>query len=315
MNKIIIALIGFAGLHGFVNGQTTSYSDTVGYLQKTFPSGTSAHGVGFVLAEKFRGVASSKSGDVLTISSSPFTSNQFAPVGGLPSHYILLTSGAQAGLVADIVSNTTSSVTVGSGDLSGVSYSPSFVIRPHLKASFLFANSSGLEDYADTLNIFNSDGTTTSLLRDSTAATGWVNAASLSAIDAVIYPGQGYLLNTTSGGSFTTSGVVSPDSVSIPVYAGLVNLVSGSDPSSSVQLQTSGIGTNLEIFADTVGMFSGDGNLTQIGNYLWAGASDGGFVDPASLAPVTGVNFAGTEAVIVNSTFDTVWKIKSPLTP
>jgi len=251
----------------------------------------------------------------LNVSGTPFTANQFAPVGGLPSHYILLTSGAQAGLVADILSNTASSVTVGSGDLSGVSYNPSFVIRPHLKASTLFANSAGLEDYADTLNIFNSDGTTTSLLRDSTSTTGWVDAASLSATDAVVYPGQGFLLNTTSGGTFTTTGVVNPNSVAVPVFAGLVNLVSGSDPSSSVPLQTSGIGDGLEVYADTVGSFSTDGSLTQSGTYLWAGSSDGGFVDPASLAPITGVNFSGTEAVIVNSTFDTVWKIKSPLQP
>ena len=315
MKKILAPITLMAVLSVTIKAQTTSYSDVVGYLQKSFPSGTSAHGVGFVLAEKFRGVASSKSGDILTVAGAGFSADQFAPVGGLPSHYILLTSGAQAGLVADILSNTTTSVTVGSGDLSGVSYNPSFVIRPHLKASTLFANSSGLEDYADTLNIFNSDGTTTSLLRDSTATTGWVDAASLSAIDAVIYPGQGYLLNTTSGGSFTTTGVVNPDQVAVPVFAGLVNLVSGSDPSSAVPLQTSGIGNGLELFADTVGKFSTDGNLTQNGTYLWAGSSDGGFVDPASLAPVTGVNFAGTEAVIVNSTFNTTWKIKSPLTP
>lgn len=315
MNRFIAICMVVAGLAVRADAETISYSGVVGYLQKTFPAGTSAHGVGFVLPEQFRGDASSKSGDVLNVSGTPFTENQFAPVGGLPSHYILLTSGAQAGLVADILGNTTSSVTVGSGDLSAVNYNPSFVIRPHLKASTLFANSNGLEDYADTLNIFNSNGTTTSLLRDSTAATGWVDAGSLSAIDAVIYPGQGFLLNTTAGGSFTTTGMVNPDSVAVPVFAGLVNLVSGSDPSSTVPLQTSGIGNNLEVFSDTVGNFSTDGSLTQSGTYLWAGASDGGFVDPSSLSPVTGVNFAGTEAVIVNSTFDTVWKIKSPLAP
>jgi len=315
MNKILISLTAVAALSVAVNAQTTSYSETVGYLQKTFPSGTSAHGVGFVLGEKFRGVASSKTGDSLNVSGTTFTSNQFAPSGNLPSHYILITSGDQSGLVADIVSNTATSVTVGSGDLTGVNYNPSFVIRPHLKASTLFASSSGLEDYADTLNVFNSDGTTTSLLRDSTAATGWVDASTLSAIDVVIYPGQGFLLNTTSGGSFTTTGAVNPDSVAVPVFAGLVNLVSGSDPSASVPLQTSGIGNGLEVYADTVGKFSTDGSLIQSGTYLWAGSSDGGFVDPASLSPVAGVSFAGTEAVIVNSTFDTVWKIKSPLTP
>lgn len=294
--------------------QTTSYSDTVGYTQRSFPLGSSTHGVGFVLPEKFRGVASARSGDTLAVATASFTANQFAPSDNLPSHYILITSGAQAGLVADIISNTSTAITVGSGDLSGVNYNPSFVVRPHLKVSTLFSSSTGLEDEVDTLVVFNADGTSTSLTRNSNLATGWQDPNSLQPVDLVIYPGQGFLLNTSSAGNFVSTGVVNPDQVAVPIYSGLVNLVSGSDPSGSVSLQTAGIGTFLEPDSDTVAIFAKDGFLSEAGNYTWGGTTSG-FIDPLTTATVSGVSFAGTDAILINAAFNTIWKIKSPLTP
>jgi len=298
--------------------QTSSYSDVVGYMKRDFPLGTSTHGVGFVLAEKYRGEATAKSGDEISVTGAGFTPGQFAPTGGLTSHYLLITSGAQAGLVADIVSNTSDTVTVGAGDLSGVNYNPSFVIRPHLKASTLFASSTGLEDEVDTLVVYNSEGTSTSITRNSKKSTGWMDPNTLVAVDLVIYPGQGFLLNTSNPGNFVSTGTVNPDSVLVPIYSGLVNLVSGSDPSGSVPLQTSNIGTNLEPEVDTLVRFSNDGYLSENGNYTWNGPGTGsrqGFVDPLTLSRVSGVSFAGTDAVLINAANNTVWKIKSPLTP
>lgn len=312
-NTFCLVALAFFSLHS-ASAQTTSYSDVVGYAKRNFPLGSSAHGVGFVLAEKYRGLASSKSGDVLTVGTGSFTANQFAPAGGIASHYVLITSGAQAGLVADIVSNTSTAVTVVSGELSAVNYTPSFVIRPHIKASNLFANSVGLEEEVDTLLVFNADGTSTSVTRNTAKSTGWQDPNSLEATDVVIYPGQGFLLNTSNSGNFVVNGVVSPDPVAVPVYSGLVNLVSASDPSGSVPLQTSNIGTFLEPDSDTVASFSADGNLSETGNFTWGGSSSG-FIDPLTTLPVSGVSFAGTDAFLINAAFNTLWKIKSPLTP
>jgi hypothetical protein len=319
-NLFFQSILGAAVLIGSTSlqAQTTSYSDVVGYMKRDFPLGTSCHGVGFVLSEKYRGTAVSKSADTLTITGAALTSGQFAPSGALPSHYITITSGDQAGLTADIVSNTANTITVGTGDLAGVNYIPSFVVRPHLKASTLFASSTGLKDEDDTLVVYNSDGTSTSITRNSTKSTGWADPVTLETVDLVIYPGQGFLLNTSNFGNFVSSGVVNPDSVLIPIYSGLVNLVSGSDPSGTVPLQTSNIGTNLEPESDTLVQFSSDGFLSEAGNFTWNGPGSGssqGFVDPLTLTRVSGVSFAGTDAILINAANNTVWKIKSPLTP
>ena len=288
----------------------------VGFEKKTFPSGTTGHGVGFVQSAKYQGVASVVTSNSLSIGSSAFTANAFDPAGGLPSHYIQITSGAQTGLVVDITGNNGTTLNVNSGDLASVhGTTPSFVVRPHLLASSLFQGNTSLEDYSDTLLVFNSDGTSTTILRDSSSSTGWVNPETLSAQDLVIYPGQGFLLNTQGSGDFTATGLVNPTQTIVPLYSGKVNLVSLSNPSNSKQLQDINLGANLESFSDTVGTFSSDGSLAQIGTYLWAGSADGGFVNPDTLAPAQGVAVGGTTAVIVNTTFDVTWSLASPLTP
>jgi len=86
--------------------------------KKSFVAGTTGHGVGLVQAAKYQGQATSVSSASLTVTSAPFTAGAFNPVDGLPSHYIQITSGTQTGLVVDILSNTTSVITVESGDLA-----------------------------------------------------------------------------------------------------------------------------------------------------------------------------------------------------
>ena len=311
----LFAVLILAASPAITFSQTVS-TPVVGFENRAFVAGTSSHGVGFVQAASFQGSASEVTASGLSIATSSFTANQFAPSGDLPSFYIQITSGSQSGLVVDIISNTSSTISVANGDLSSVSGStPTFVVRPHLKASTLFAGSSGLEDFADTLNLFNSDGSTTSIVRDSSSPTGWTNPDTLASVDAIIYPGQGFLLNTSGAGNFTATGIVNPSGTIVPLFAGKVNLVSLSNPSNSKNLQSIGLGNGLEAFADTVGTFSTDGQLAQTGSFLWAGSSDGGFVNPDTLASISGVSISGTAGILVNTTFDTAWTQASPLNP
>ena len=292
-----------------------SYSEVVGYEKKSFVSGTTGHGVGFVTAAKYQGTASAVSGNSLSVGTSTFTANEFAPSGGLASHYIQITSGSQAGLVVDITGNTGSSLSVASGDLAAVTGTPTFVIRPHIKVSSLFSGNVDLIDYTDTVTLYNSDGTTVTLLRDSSQTTGWLDAFTFNASDAVIYPGQAFLLSTSGSGSFTTTGVVNPSQTIVPIYAGLVNLVSLSNPSSGKNIQNINLGANLLDYADTAGTFTNDGALTQDSSLLWAGAADG-FFDAFTFAPpATTVTAGGTTALIVNASSDTSWVCPSPLAP
>jgi hypothetical protein len=250
----------------------------------------------------------------LTVSGATFTSNEFAPAGGLPSHYIQITSGSQAGLVVDITGNSATQLNVGSGDLAAVSGTPSFVVRPHVLVSTLFKGNTDLGDYSDTVTVYREDGSTVTLLRDSSSATGWLDSFTFNAADEVIYPGQAFLLSTSSAGNFTVTGVVNPSSTIVPIYSGLVNLVSLSNPSTSKDIQNIGLGANLSDFADTVGTFTSDGSLQQSNSLLWGGSTDG-FLDAFTFSTASGVVAGGTSALIVNASSNTVWTLASPLTP
>jgi len=250
----------------------------------------------------------------LAVGAPSFTAGALAPVNGLPTHYILITSGPSEGLVIDIMGNTTTALNVSAGDLSSVSGTPSFIVRPHVKVSTIFNGNADLQDYTDTITVYNSDGTTTNLLRDSSASTGWINSDTFEAIDAVIYPGQAYLLNASTGGLVRTTGTVSPNKVVVPIFAGLVNLVSLSNPSNGKDLQSAGLGGGLVDYTDTVVTLSSDGSLSQSVNALWAGSPDG-FINPDTFNPISGVTLGGTDAVLVNSSQNTGWTVNSPLAP
>lgn len=291
--------------------QNVSYSEVVGYEKKSFVTGTTGHGVGLVQAAKFQGVASSVTSSSISVATVSFVAGAFAPVNGLPSHYLQITSGPLTGLVVDILNNTTTSITVQSGDLASISGTPSFVVRPHVKVSSLFSGNTDLGDYSDTVTIYNSDGTITTLLRDSAQTTGWLDSTTFAASDAVIYPGQAFLLSTSSGGTFTSTGTVNPSSTIVPIFSGLVNLVSLSNPSNGKNIQQINLGTSLSDYADTVGTFSGDGQLQQNASLLWTVAD--GFLDATTFAPATGVTAGGTSAIIVNASSNTKWVQASPL--
>lgn len=310
LNLALVILLPASG----ALAQTTSYSDVVGYETRTFVAGTTAHAVGLVQTALYQGTVATVSANSLSVSGTPFTANAFAPSADLPSHYIQITSGPNEGLVVDIVGNTQSSLSVASGDLSGITGTPTFVVRPHVKASTVFQGNADLADYTDTLTIYNSDGSTTSLLRDSSASTGWIDSASFAAVDAIIYPGQGYLLNASAPGSIRTTGTVNPSKTIVPIYAGTVNLVSLANPSNGKDIQNTGLGASMADYTDTVGTFTSDGNLSQVASLLWGGTSDG-FIDPATFSPATGVIVGGTEPVIVNASSDIGWVVNSPLNP
>jgi len=313
MKKLIQSVVPMFWFALSLNAQTVS-TPVVGFEKKTFPVGTTGHGVGFVLAAKYQGAATSVSANSLTASGVPFTSNQFAPSGGLPTHYIQITSGTQTGLVVDITGNTTTQLNVGTGDLATVSGTPNFVVRPHLKVSSLFQGNTDLVDYTDTVTIYNSDGTVTTLLRDSSSSTGWLDSTTFSASDAVLYPGQGFLLSTSGSGSYVSLGQINPSQTIVSIYSGNVNLVSLANPSNGKDIQSINLGQNFADYTDTVGLFSSDGNLSQVTSLIWAGAADG-FLDATTFAPASGVNAGGTSAIIVNASSDTTWIQPSPLSP
>jgi len=290
-----------------------SYSDVVGYSKSSFPAGTSGHGVGFVKAAIFTGSATKLSSSSITVNGLTSANNSLAPSGGLPTHYVEITSGTNEGLNADIVSNTGTTVVL-DADLSNVGSTEQIVIRPHVKASEVFAGNGSLVDYTDTLLVYNADGSTFTLLRDSTAPSGWVDPNLFTPADVVIYPGQAFLLSTSASGSFTTSGLVKSTATVIPLYASSLNYISAGNPSSNPDIQTSGLGASLAAYVDTVATLVTNGSFEQGATYLWAGAPDN-FIDPNLFSTVSGVTLPGTGAILVSVSADTTWKAPAPYKP
>jgi len=307
----LLAILTLAATPAFLHAQTTSYSDVVGYNKLSFPAGNSAHTANFVKGNVFQGVASSKTANSLTVSSASFGS--LAPAGGLPTHYVKITSGAMEGYVLDILSNTSTSVTI-DGNLSTAGATPSFVIRPHVKASDLFAGNSSLSPGSDTLTLFNDNGTSTVFLWvGSDSSTGWIDPITEAIADGIVYPGQGFILTTVGSGNFTFQGSVESTPTVSPLFPGAVNLVSLANPSSaSKALQALGLGSNMAPGSDTVEFFSTNGSLSSTGVYLWAGTD--GFIDAVTEAPAAN-NVQGSQVLNVTVVSPTTWKAEAPYTP
>ena len=309
----LIAVLALAATPAFLHAQTTSYSEVVGYSTSTFSGGTSGHGVGFVKPAIFTGTATKLSSSSISVGGLSVADNTLAPSGGLPTHYAEIISGSNEGFNVDILSNTGTTVVL-DADLSSLGSTENISIRPHIRASDVFSGNTSLGDFSDTLLVYNSDGTTFSLLRDSSSPTGWIDPNTFAASDTVIYPGQGFLLNASAPGNFTFSGTVKSTATVVPLYASSVNLVSVGNPSADPDIQTSGLGANLSAYSDTVGTFTSDGSFVQNATYLWAGAPDN-FIDPNLFSTVTGVTLPGVQAVLVGVSSDTTWKAPAPYTP
>jgi len=284
----------------------------VGYTKSTFSPGTTGQSVGFVKPAVFTGTATKLSTSSISASGLTAVNGSLAPVNGLPTHYVEIISGVNEGLNADVVSNTGSTVVL-DADISTFGSSENVVIRSHVKASDVFAGNTSLVDYTDTLQVFNADGTSVSLLRDTSTTSGWVDINSFAESDVVIYPGQAFLLSTSGTGDFTFKGVVKSNATIVPLYANSLNYVSPGNPSSNPDVQNAGLGTNLVDYVDTVGMFLNDGSFVQNKVVLWAGSADK-FIDPDSFSTVSGVSIPGTGAVLVSVSGDTTWKVPAPYT-
>jgi hypothetical protein len=313
MKKLNFALTLLVAAVMSANAQPV-YSEVVGYTKSTYPAGASAFGVGFVKPTTFQGVPTSVTSTTMEFSGSNFV-NLGPTIDGLPKNYVEIIDGPLAGYNADIISHTATVLTI-SADFSSLLSNPTIMIREHIRASDIFKGNTSLVDYGDTFVVNNPDGSQSSLLRDSSSSTGWIDAGTFSAADLIIYPGQAFLLNTSSSGEFTFSGLVKKTPTAVPLYAASGNFVSYSNPSANPSLQSMNLGANFassEEYGSTMGTFSASGDLAQSATYLWAGVAGGGFIDPGTFAPPVGVSVPGLSAVIVGVANDSVWIVPSPL--
>ncbi len=309
MKKLNLSLAILALAAMSASAQTAT-SAVVGYEVQNFNAGNTVHAVTFVKPDLFKGVASSKTANSLTVIAAAF--GNYGLVSGSPTHYVKILDGALAGYVFDVISSTSTSITI-DGNLSTAGTTPNFLVRQHIRLADVFATSTGLSDGSDTFTLFNNDGTSTVALRAANdSSSGWLDPVTEQPMDPVIYPGQGFLLTTATSGTFTIAKTVESTPTVVPLYVGAVNLVSRASPSSqSMSLVSSGLGANMASGSDTVEFWTNNGSLASQEVALAVGVD--GFVNPITEAPTVGT-LAGGTVVNVTVTQNSTWLAPAPYT-
>ena len=274
-------------------------SDVVGYVTIDLPAGNSTLSVPMLhevsASAPTTAVEDSGGNTILTFSEGSFIAGAYDAVGGSSTHYAVISDGSNEGLVLDIASNTSSTVTL--TDAVAVAFSltqnENIIIREHIKISDLIASATGLTPFVDALSFFNDDLSTDTYLW---TGSNFVDNNFTSADSRPIYPGQGIVFFCQAPVSLVVTGGVSTHDIKVPVYAGgSVNFIGTSTPSSKiadgsedVTLGSLGLGTQLTPFVGSVKLFATDGSLTSAPEqtYLWTGTNfvDGNFTNADDVA-------------------------------
>ena len=269
----IIAILALAATPAFLHA-VDSYSDVVGYNKISAPLGSSFQSFNFVNQSAYKGSIGSVSGATLSLNGmSGVSADQWGTTDGLPDgepagipqYYLEVTSGEFAGYNFDIVSNTTSQVTLDSAPPSGV-LGASVEVRRHITLGQIAIGSSGLTSNVDSATIFNPDG---SQLDVSWDGTNWIDLNNFVYGDLyVIYPGTGFVLNTASQVNLNNTGLVKKTPTVVPVFPGAVNLVSTMKPQvgTSVTLGGANFGQYLSKNTDTLSTFKTVSGQLQVDN-------------------------------------------------
>ena len=222
----LLAVLTLAATPAFLHAQeTTSYSDIVGYttsvVKGTGSSGSSQF-FSFIPVQLqkdkvFQGSATA-SGTTITLSGASLTSGALNAGSTYPTHYLLLTSGANAGLSTDIVSNTTGAVTTVDDFSSYINAGASVALVPHVKITDVLGVSGSQKiaggstaSAADNIYLVGSDGNLKTFYYKTGVGAGLKNSLNQDATGLVVYPGEMILVGrktTADTASIVQTGLV-----------------------------------------------------------------------------------------------------------
>jgi uncharacterized protein (TIGR02597 family) len=235
-----LAILVAAVMAGNAAANDPVYSETVGYNTSAVPAGKMTM-VSFPLLkqEVYSGAFTSKSGGVLTSSASNFDASLISAknYASEPLYFIEITSSSNAtsGLIIDILSATSTTVTVSTGDAASLSGTESFKIRKYLTLGDVFGanNSAGLKQgpslsEADIVYALVNGNWKQYFYYDDQVGfdpTQWADLSQVGdAKDARIDPDQGILIARKTGSgsvSLVVTGTVKSTQAKIPVVAGM----------------------------------------------------------------------------------------------
>ncbi len=237
----------------------TATTDPVGFITLNVTAGSVAHpvlsldGLGLTPPVDFQGTADSVGTKTLTINSAPFVANRYNATAGVPIvpvYSIEMTSGAGAGVILDIASNTATTITTVQTLPSGAG---SFKVRPHWTINSIFGatNSAGLGGgllaSADQILIQNGNGYDFYYYQvdpdGSNGGTGWrsTNDSFTDAGPTVILPEEGLFIKCkqAAGAKIVLTGAVKTLQTSVPVMPG--NNILGNICATPMTLADSGL--------------------------------------------------------------------------
>jgi hypothetical protein len=288
----LLALLAAVAVPQLALGQTSSSTPVIGYYKFDVPAGTSAWVCGFVTKKEFQGAAASMAaGANSTITQTGATFPAF------PLHYVEILSGPQAGLVLDIVSNTATTIVVeGNSTSLGLTGTETYCVRKHATVNTVFANVGTFEEFQDSVTVYADTGIPKSFFRANGAWVG--DDFTTPAGDSIIYPGQGFVIDSSAVNVLTFGGnevaYVKSGPTKVPVYRGVLNFVGvvnplvatqAADPIFSLTSTTSAAGaqsnlrasgyaaSGLEDFVDSISTFT-QGGAFNVLRTQYTNASD-----------------------------------------
>ena len=265
----LLAILALAATPAFLQAQTTSYSDIVGYtttvVKGTGSSGSSQY-FSFVPIQLqkdkvFQGSASASSTTV-TLSGASLTSGALN-AGTYPTHYLLITSGANAGLASDISSNTATAVTTVDDLSASINAGASVAVVPHIKVTDVLGVSGSQKiaggstaSAADNIYLVGSDGNLKTFYYKTGVGSGLKTSANADATGLVVYPGESILIGrkvTSDTAGIVQTGIVPTSDIKSVFTQGYSTAASGAPVSLKLSDLTSvAAGASTAASADNV---------------------------------------------------------------
>lgn len=203
----VIAFLALAASPAFLHAQNVSFSEIVGYTT-TVVKGTGSTGssqyfsfVPIQLQKErvFQGTASASSNSV-SLSGANLTSGALN-AGIYPTHYLLITSGANAGLASDISFNTATAVTTVDDLSAPINAGASVAVIPHIKVTDVLGVSGSQKiaggstaSAADNIYLVGSDGNFRTFYYKTGVGAGLKTSSNADATGLVVYPGESILI-------------------------------------------------------------------------------------------------------------------------
>lgn len=271
---LLCQLLAFATLPSSLRAATSSI---VGFYNVSIPAGNSAWVCGLVTANSYEAacvnVTTNGSGKAQVQFSAPgWTAGEFN------LHYAKPQSGSCAGLAIDILSNTTDTLTLDIDPAeAGLTSGMTFIVRKHNTLAGLLPTGGGFVPFGDTISLLGTTGLQTTYFFNN-GTSQWINVLGDDASNAIIRPGQGFVvqlgspLTVTFGMGEVCHLKTTP--TKIRVSANAPNLIGSMNPlgGSTTTLGSMGIATSMEAFNDSLVTLT-PGPLSQSATYLSTGTS------------------------------------------